>query len=273
MRLVLGIAIALALASVGALVASADYGSQDDPTPCNCVAFRFDDVQDYYLRDVQIGVMDEFAKRDARLTLGIIGNYFGNDQALVEYVRSGVQAGRFEAANHGWNHEDFTNYAKEEQSRLMKETNDRVLRVLGIRPIVFIAPYNSVNQDTFSAARQNNIHHISANMTSDRPPYPLRDDLYHYPSAATTGDLNDDDTSWIGFDHQTTLAQIRQSVKEHGFAVVTMHPMEFAERNGLEYYNRIDEKQIAELGALVSTLQNDGYGTVAVGELGGSGPW
>lgn len=101
----------------------------------------------------------------------------------------------------------------------------------------------------------------------------MRDGLYHYLSAATTGDLNDDDTSWIGFDHQTTLAQIRQSVKEHGFAVVTMHPMEFAERNGLEYYNRIDEKQIAELGALVSTLQNDGYGIVAVGELGGSGPW
>jgi peptidoglycan/xylan/chitin deacetylase (PgdA/CDA1 family) len=266
-RLVLGIAVVLALASVGALLASINQSSAKDMNSCRCVAFRFDDVQDYYLRDVQIGVMDEFSKRDVKLTLGVIGNYFGNDEGLVTYVKNGATAGRLEVANHGWNHESFIEYRKDEQSRLLNQTNSKMEAILGIKPLVFIAPYNTVNADTFAAARENNIRYISANMTMDRPPYHERDGLYHYPSAAITGDLNDDDTSWVGFDHQTTLAQIKQSVRDHGFAVVTMHPMEFAERSGLEYFNRIDEKQIGELDALLSSLQIEGYEIVAVGEL------
>lgn len=267
-RLVLGIALVLSLTTVGALVVSTNYSSAKDANSCRCVAFRFDDVQDYYLRDVQIGVMDEFSKREVKVTLGIIGNYFGNDETLITYVRNGVESGHFEVANHGWNHESFIEYRKEEQSRLMDQTNNKVFGILGVKPLVFIAPYNAVNQDTFAAARENNILYISANMTTDRPPYHQRDDLYHYPSAAITGDLNDDDTAWVGFEHQTTLSQIRQSVKDHGFAVVTMHPMEFAARNGLEYYNRIDENQIVELDALISGLQDEGFEIVAVGELG-----
>jgi peptidoglycan/xylan/chitin deacetylase (PgdA/CDA1 family) len=258
----------LTVATVGALVVFANNSSAKEVNPCKCVAFRFDDVQDYYLRDVQIGVMEQFSKREAKLTLGIIGNYFGNDETLVTYVRKGVDARKFEAANHGWNHESFIEYQKEEQSRLMNQTNSKIFATLGARPLVFIAPYNTVNADTFAAARENNILYISANMTTDRPPYHLRDGLYHYPSAAITGDLNDDDTSWVGFGHQTTLAQIRQSVEDHGFVVVTMHPMEFAARNGLEYSNKIDVKQLAELDALISSLQGEEFEIVAIGELG-----
>lgn len=101
----------------------------------------------------------------------------------------------------------------------------------------------------------------------DSPPYHERNGLYHYPLSAVTGDLNNDDTQWVGFDHQITMKSIRQSVRDHGFAVVNMHPMEFATRDGLQYSDRIDERQLAELDLLLSTLQKEKYDIVTIGEL------
>jgi hypothetical protein len=46
---------------------------------CNCVAFRLDDIQDRFLNHVQLEVMSLFEKRNASLTVGVIGNYFDND--------------------------------------------------------------------------------------------------------------------------------------------------------------------------------------------------
>jgi hypothetical protein len=43
----------------------------------------------------------------------------------------------------------------------------------------------------------------------------------------------------VGFDHQSTLSQIRQSVKDHGFAVVTIHAMEFARAMALSITTRL----------------------------------
>lgn len=243
------------------------FNAQASPKGCNCVAFRLDDVQDYYLHDVQVGVMNEFAKRDLVLTVGVIGNYFGDDQKIVSYVKEGAAAGRLEIANHGWNHESFIAFSEEEQSSLMNQTNTKLSDLLGFRPVGFLAPYNTVNSDTFNAAKENNILYISANMTMDRPPYRERDGLYHYPETAMTGNLNDDDTQWLGFDHETTMKEIRQSVRDYGFAVVNLHPQEFSARNGLQLSDKIDEKQLAELDMLFSTLKEEKYGIVTMAEL------
>jgi peptidoglycan/xylan/chitin deacetylase (PgdA/CDA1 family) len=243
------------------------FNAQASTNTCKCVAFRFDDVQDYYLYDVQISVMDEFASHDLDLTIGVIGNYFGDDQRIVSYVKQGAASGRLEIANHGWNHESFVNYTREEQSRLIDQTNGKLYAILGVRPEGFIAPFNAINSDTLEAAKENKIVYISANVTMDKPSYRMLDGLYHYPQTATTGNLNDDDTEWLGFDHETTMKDIRQSVKNHGFAVVNMHPMEFAARDGLQYSDRIDERQLVELAMLLFTLQQEEYEIVTMSEL------
>jgi len=58
-------------------------------TTCNCVAFRLDDVQDYYLRGPQLDVMEVFQQKNADLTIGIIGSVFGTDPLLVNYIERG----------------------------------------------------------------------------------------------------------------------------------------------------------------------------------------
>jgi hypothetical protein len=38
---------------------------------CGCVAFRLDDIQDYFLREVQMEVINIFDRKDASLTVGV----------------------------------------------------------------------------------------------------------------------------------------------------------------------------------------------------------
>jgi hypothetical protein len=72
---------------------------------CGCVAFRLDDIENYFLRDVQMEVTNVFDRKDASLTVGVIGNYFGGDARLVQFVRDkAANNPSFEVANPRWHH-------------------------------------------------------------------------------------------------------------------------------------------------------------------------
>jgi peptidoglycan/xylan/chitin deacetylase (PgdA/CDA1 family) len=50
-------------------------------------------------------VINVFDRKDASLTVGVIGYYFGGDATLVQFVRDkAANNPSFEVANHGWNH-------------------------------------------------------------------------------------------------------------------------------------------------------------------------
>jgi hypothetical protein len=79
-----GCAALLLAVSLGA----APSASRANVSTCGCVAFRLDDIQDYFLDHVQLQVMEVFEKRNVGLTTGVIGNYFGSDPMIVNYVKS-----------------------------------------------------------------------------------------------------------------------------------------------------------------------------------------
>ncbi|TBR24445.1 MAG: hypothetical protein EPO63_03895, partial [Candidatus Nitrosotenuis sp.] len=54
---------------------------------CNCVAFRLDDVQDYFLNGAQIDILNTFEQKQASLTIGIIANVFGDDPKLLPLIK------------------------------------------------------------------------------------------------------------------------------------------------------------------------------------------
>ena len=255
---------------------------------CNCVAFRLDDIQDYFLDNVQVEVIRTFEKKNASLTIGIIGNHFGDDLYLVSFLKEKIgnendnntisnPNAKLEIANHGWNHEDFSLLTKDEQSDLIAKSNDKIFENLGIRPSVFIPPFNSINNDTVSAALENGIRYISANATNDHSTasnYFDNDNdrntttiLYHFPSTTATGDLNDNNTEWQGVSHEKTFSDIENRLKEDGFIVVTMHPQEYSIRNGLNYRNEVDKEQIHELELLLDKIQNSGLKIVVISQI------
>jgi len=242
------------------------YASTDS---CRCVAFRLDDIQDYYLNKAQMEIIDTFPKNDASLTVGIIGNYFGNDTVLVDFLKEKLEHNTaLEIANHGWNHEDFTYYEKQEQSQLIQKTDGKILKVLGVASNGFIPPFNKINDDTISALYENKIRYVSANVTQDIPPYDLKDEtFYHLPAAALTGDLNSDNSYWFGTQHRETFAQVQISLINYGFAVVTLHPQEYSKRQGLDFSNEVDAAQIRELGLLINDIEKNGLDIVTIGKI------
>lgn len=260
---------------------------------CRCVAFRLDDIQDYFLTNAQMQVMSTFEENNANLTVGVIGNLFGKDQTIVSFINSKIAGNNntnsnfaIEIANHGWNHEDFTSFGRKEQSMLMEKTNDKIIDTLGVKPIVFITPYNRLNDDTIAAMQENGLQYVSANTTAFAPSFlqvsknktvgsidggiamqGSNMTIYHFPSSAHTGDLNADNTEWLGYSHDRTFADLNASMNELGYAVVTMHPQEFSVRDGIKYQNKVDEQQIAELELLLDDIRDAGFKIVTISQI------
>jgi len=238
---------------------------------CQCVAFRLDDIQDYWLDDVQIGVMSEFQHKDVNLTAGIIGNYFGHDQKIVRFVSDSLKndSPKLVVANHGWNHERFDTFSRDEQSVLIHNTNQKILDTLGILPNIFIAPYDIINNDTLISLFDNNMVYVSANETQDKPPYKISGaSFFRFPSTAKIGDVGSRGTAWITLDHNQTYAAILRSLVKYGFAVVQVHPQDYANKHsGFVYDDVINQTQIHELDLLISEIQNDGYKLVSIDDI------
>jgi len=246
-----------------------------------CVAFRLDDIQDFYLTKSQMEIIQTFEKRNASLTIGVIGNLIGEDIQHMAFLRERADsAGAFkmEVANHGLNHEDFTTFDKGDQAGLLSMSQGNIIQTLGVKPDVFITPFNRMNNDTLDAMVENGIRVVSASITQDTPPFARKISLadreiaitvFHVPATASTGYLSYDGAQWLGFKHQETFAEIRRSMDEHGYALVMMHPQEFSVRNGLDFENEVDMGQLIELELLLDEVQEEGYSIVSVSQLAG----
>ncbi len=254
---------------------------------CHCVAFRLDDVQDYFLNQAQMEVIRTFEGNNASLTIGIIGNHIGDDKPLTTFLKDEIAQSRkidnstmIEVANHGWNHEDFTLFDKEMQSELIQNSNSKIIEAIGVKPSVFIPPFNSLNNGTITAVHENGIQYISANATS-YPPFLLQyenksdyakgtsaaDTIFHFPSTAATGYLNSDNRQWYGNLHNDTFKAIKEGTNKFGYAVVTMHPQEYSSRDGLGFSNEVDHAQIHELELLIDDIRGAGFKIVTISQI------
>lgn len=232
---------------------------------CNCVAFRLDDIQDYFLSDVQMKLIETFQKNDIDLTIGIIANSIGRDIEITDFVSGISDDPGIEFANHGWEHEDFSQFDTVGQEMLLLRSNDKISTMFGVTPTVFIPPENAYNDGTISALHSLGFTHFSSELDFATPPFPLSGQtLYHFPETAFTGELNKERTRFVGLDGDTTFDQVEKSISEHGFAVVTLHPQEFSLFYHQNYQNDVDYAQIEQLELLFSKIKDHGIDTVFI---------
>ena len=237
---------------------------------CNCVAFRLDDVMDKSMPDeIQYQIIDLFVEKEIPLTIGIIGNKFGNDTSSVKLIKEYLQmpGNRLEIANHGWNHEDFAVLSLQEQIMLIKKTNDKLDEKLEVFPRVFIPPFNRFNEDTIQALKENEMTHMSSILSVDVPPYPLKDStIYRFPATSTTAEFSDIEKKiWTPWSGNKTFNFISKSMSENGFAVVMMHPRDFGQfqlRGNAVNYN-----QLQELDFVIQKIIDSGWKFVLIGEI------
>lgn len=187
---------------------------------CNCVMFRLDDIQDYYLADDQIAIMETFKQENVSLTIGIIAHQFGNDTRLVNYIDAN-RNNNLTIANHGWNHEDFTVLTREQQSELMRIANVKIEKITGIEPAIFIAPYNSANEDTAQAAKDNGMAVISADLDYH---HNTTSSILHIPQTSAVTEYQNQNGTWNTIPENALIEEIKGDIESYGFALVTIHP-------------------------------------------------
>jgi peptidoglycan/xylan/chitin deacetylase (PgdA/CDA1 family) len=233
-------------------------------TPCNCVVFRIDDIQDWWIHDVQAVVLNTFITNDTMLTPGMIMNSYGSDPGVVDKVQEGKDAGLFELALHGWNHVDYATLSLKDQEQTLAEANAKLQTIHGEKSNIFIPPYDSLNRDTPTAMKDYGLGILSAHLFADNGFLPQT-----FPPADPSGIISIPYTVLYvegsqppGQNHKTLsqlLSEVNDSIANRGWAVVLLHPQDFAkwDGNGVAQ-NIVDADQMSTLVNLISQLNADG---------------
>jgi len=228
---------------------------------CNCVAFRLDNVQDYWLDDVQIKMMDSFDSKGAGVTIGIIGKAFGNDTKLVNYLKS--KTSNLDIATSGWSFEDYTTLTKDQQSNLLQQSKTKMSNILGVTPTVFIPPYEKTNNDTLYAASNNDIRIISGGPITIPPD--LAESIYSYPANIFSGVLAQDTNQSML--NEKIMSSIKDTIHANGYAIVTLNFQYYAQNNGTVKTNVPDMEKIQDLQSLIDNIRNSRYQITTISEM------
>lgn len=221
------------------------------PASCRCVAFRLDDIQDFFTREAQIDLIRLFREEDVPLTMAVIGGALHDDRGLIEFLQTAVPAG-LEVANHGWVHVDHTALTAQEQRDSVVRTNDRIWALFEVRARTFVPPENPFDDRTLSIMKELGLTHLSGSVfhEADPPPFPLKDGdmVFHFPQTAFVSTVDPPTGAWRVVSNEQILEMIRDSMEQHGFAVVVTHPIAYYDRTEAGYvYHRALLEPLREL--------------------------
>jgi peptidoglycan/xylan/chitin deacetylase (PgdA/CDA1 family)/3D (Asp-Asp-Asp) domain-containing protein len=233
---------------------------------CNCVVFRMDDIQDYWLKSAQLATMSQFISRNQSLTVGIIMKDTGNDTEIVNKVKEGSDSGLFELAVHGWNHTDYTKLTEEEQRKSLEDSNKKMIELFGNGSEIFIPPLNAFDNATINAVQQANMKILDANSSSfdelqlkgdneSGAPSSIQipsKDFFYIPSTISFTDYYQDRPFKNSV--QNIFNNVTQSINTNGYAVIIIHPQDFAKIENGTFTQALDENETNDLSRLIDLI-------------------
>jgi peptidoglycan/xylan/chitin deacetylase (PgdA/CDA1 family) len=249
---------------------------------CNCVVFRMDNIQDYWVRAGQLAAMNQFIFRNQSVTLGIIMGGIGNDSEIVNKVKQGSDTGLFELATHGGNFIDYTQLSEEEQRNSLYDSNRKMIALFGNASETFIPPYEAFNDDTINAMKQVDIKILAAN-TSSFDELQLRGNnnesltlsssssiqsknIFYIPSTISFKDYYDG--QYIRNSLQNIFNNATQSISAYGYAVIVIDPQDFMkiDANG-DPTDAVDENEINDLSRLIDLILSNNIHVSSFSEI------
>ncbi|MEM3172604.1 polysaccharide deacetylase family protein [Nitrososphaera sp.] len=279
---------ALAAAIIFASLPKDSYSQQIEGSglPCNCVIFRFDDIQDDFVQPAQLAVMDLFLLKNQSLSLGLIMGRLGDNDMIVDKILEGSSRGIFELSNHSWTHENHSTLTKAEQLNSIQQANDKMAEMFGDRSDVFIAPYNRFNSETLDVMKEVGMKIISSETDLDKYPYflssgdtsqdPSEDEeekVHHIPATTAFRTKEDAEPGSIKEFTKVPVEQIMReidsSIASYGYAVVMMHPQDFVRIEEGRYTKIPDERELVDLARLMDLVQAKGYQISTFSHLAG----
>lgn len=234
---------------------------------CPCIVFRLDTVQGSYLTDVQTKIMDVFQKKNASLTIGVIGSGFSSDSKLVSYLKNNLKPhhATIELANNGWRNENLATRTLSAQISFMNNTNQVLQKMLGEKPNTFVAPYDLYDNDTLKALKQLKMNVISSSMwnedkfvTANGKVIANKDSLglYHVPSMTDFQIDLGNESYWASIPKDTVIDNINSHVSKYGYDVILLHPQNFAAYTNGKYANTVDKTSFDELSSIIDYVKS-----------------
>ena len=251
-----------------------------DKNTCPCIVFRLDDVQGSYLSDIQMKIMDEFQKKNASLSIGIIGYNLTQDGKLVSYLQNNLKPGHaaIEVANHGWRHEHFATMGISQQTSLMNKTNQELNKMFDKKPNVFLVPYDMYNDDTLKAIKQLKMNVISSSIWSEDK-FVLAQgkitankdslELYHIPSMTEFQSDTGNETYWTNIPKDRVIDSINSHITKYGYDVFLIHPQNFATLVNGQYINTVDTSHLDELSSIIDYVKSKHIHISTISEIAG----
>lgn len=247
---------------------------------CPCVVFRLDDVRGSYLTDVQTKIMDEFQKKNASLTIGVVGSDLHLDTKLVSYLKNHLKPGHaaIEIANHGWRDENFATQSLSQQVLLLNKTNHELQKALGKKPSVFATPFGMYDNDTMKALKQLGMNTISSDIwdedkfvTTSGKVAANKDFLgmYHVPSMTDFQIDLGNESYWAKIPKDKITANLNAHVLKYGYDVILLQPQNFAELVNGKYVDVVDMKSLDELSSILDYVKLRHLKVSTVSEIAG----
>jgi peptidoglycan/xylan/chitin deacetylase (PgdA/CDA1 family) len=241
---------------------------------CVCVVFRIDDIQDYWLRESQISVMNTFLAKNKTLSLEIIMSGIGNDSKIIDKVKEGVGKGLFELGIHGWKHVDYTKLSELEQMISLDKAKNKMQQIFDVKSTIFVPPQGYFDSATINAMHNVGLMILSSDNASEYR-YDLGKSAYHavktgnfeaktnsppgmvyHMSAATLFTIQTPDGNWVNPHINNTITSIDKSIKKYGYSVVVLHPQGFVktDANGRLIDKTLDQTKLRDLSKLIDLL-------------------
>jgi peptidoglycan/xylan/chitin deacetylase (PgdA/CDA1 family) len=237
---------------------------------CSCVAFRLENVQDYYEIESAQAIINAFLETNSSVTAGIITNFFGTDITITSFlqdVAAQTHCYRVEIANNGYNFEDFSQLNGTDQVNRLQLAQTALNGRFGYLPKTFLPPFDAVNQELFTSVRTAGISVISSQEDLDPPPYETNyTDLWRFPALASFGETLPGNNASTPVSVDQVFNEVRQQFNTRGFAVVKLQPRTFG--LGTEATSTgVNQTTISELKNLILRIKESGLRLVTLGEL------
>jgi YVTN family beta-propeller protein len=252
---------------------------------CNCVIFRIDDIQDYFVRASQLAILNLFTLKHQDLTLGIVTNYTGNDKIITETIKQGIRKNIFFPVLHGYDHIDYSLLDSFDQLQSISLAEKKMEKLFGNTSDIFIPPYNHFNNGTLDSLKQLGVKIISAGSLKDPLFYHFSKDhktldpleIYHISQGSDNpmqraAEINYFSTS----SERDIMHDINYNLKTVGYAVVTLHPQDITTRGSNGHFTNtnhsVNQTQIQNLGHLIDRLDAEGIRMTNFYDVAGLSP-
>lgn len=191
------------------------------------IVLRMDDVQGYLWREETINLTDTVLAHNLSITLAVIpDSKLDNDTELRHYLIVKSKDSRIEIAQHGLKHtpDEFVNISESDAYNATLSGSNILENFLRVKPVTFIPPYNTYNNNTTIALSKLNFSIISGEKND-------------------SGIINN--ISRFGFDAKTKksteselipipiiLDECNTSLKEKNICVIMIHLQDYVDKNG-----------------------------------------